>query len=225
MPYYYATNPKEEESIRRAKESPDQTFGSILKQTTGVGRLYGAAEDIAKGLEPDTDLLRQSGEGALGLGQRGASGFDAAAWDLAHEREGIRDRAHGQNLVSTEQLRQGLQQNLSGQRSLAAGAAPQNQALAARTAAMQMGRLGSGFAGQQALAGAQESRDAQALLMQGLMDQRAQELQAALGGYGVASGAGGSISGTPTANQILFKGAAAGADALFKNAGKAAGAA
>jgi hypothetical protein len=62
----------------------------------------------------------------------------------------------GQNSVAQEQLRQGLASNMSAQRSMAASAAPQNQAMAARTAMMNMGRLGAGMSGQASLAGIQE---------------------------------------------------------------------
>lgn len=66
----------------------------------------------------------------------------------------------GQNSVSAEQLRHGMQQGVAAQRSMAASASPQNAAMAARTAAMQMGRLGAGLAGQQAVAGLQERNQA-----------------------------------------------------------------
>jgi len=93
----------------------------------------------------------------------------------------LRQLSQGQNSVSAEQLRQGLQQNLASQQSMAASASPQNAAMAARTAAMQMGRLGYGMSGQQAIAGLQERNQAMqnyASLLQGM---RGQDVNAALG--------------------------------------------
>lgn len=131
--------------------------------------------------------------------------------------------AQGMDSISAEQLRQGLEQNIAGQRSMAAGAAPQNAAMAARTAAINAGRMGAGMSGQAAMAGLQERRDAlgaqmgamqgqgqmQGLMQQGLMGQRGQNLQAGLGGMqGAMQGYGsreanrtaryGSVAGTPT---------------------------
>jgi hypothetical protein len=108
--------------------------------------------------------------GYMGLGQRGAGALDM-----------LQGQAMGQNSISAEQLRQGLQQQQAAQMSMAAGASPRNAAGAARTAAIQMGRAGAGLAGQQALAGLQERAQAQQAygnLIQGL---RGQDLQAALG--------------------------------------------
>lgn len=120
----------------------------------------------------------QSQRGYQQLGQRAGGALDY-----------LQGQAQGQNSVSAEQLRQGLQQNIAAQQSMAAGASPQNAAMAARTAAIQAGRLGAGLAGQQAIAGLQERNQAQqqyAGLLQGL---RGQDLQATLGSRGQAMGA------------------------------------
>ncbi len=66
----------------------------------------------------------------------------------------------GQDSLSAEQLRQGLQQNRNAQMSAAASARPQSAAMAHRNAAIQMGRLGAGLAGQQSLAGIAERQGA-----------------------------------------------------------------
>jgi hypothetical protein len=105
------------------------------------------------------------------LGMRGA--MDA-------QRAQLGDIASGKDSLSGEQLRQGLQQNLSTQRSMAASAAPRDAAMAARTAAIQGGRMGYGMSGQAALAGIQERASARDQLTRMLMEQRQQELQAAL---------------------------------------------
>lgn len=107
--------------------------------------------------------------------------------DITAESQGTRDYLgrlmRGEDSVSAEQLRQGLQQNLAAQRSFAAGAAPRNAGMAARTAAMNMGRMGSGLAGQQALAGIAE-RNAAANALGGMQTAfRGQDVNAALQGY------------------------------------------
>lgn len=100
---------------------------------------------------------------------------------------GLRAQAAGRNSVSAEQLRQGLSQNLSNQQSMAAGAAPNNAAMASRNAAMNMGRAGYGLAGQQAVAGLQERNQAQQALGQLQLGQSGQNLQGTLGGYGAVN--------------------------------------
>lgn len=98
----------------------------------------------------------------------------------------LRDLANGKNSVSAEQLRQGLQQNLATQRSMAAGANPQNAAMAARNAAMNMNRSAYGMTGQQAVAGLQERNQATQNLAQLLGTMRGQDVNAALGSRGNA---------------------------------------
>jgi hypothetical protein len=124
--------------------------------------------------------------------------------------------ASGQESIAREQLRQGLQQNVAAQRSLAAGAAPQNAAMAARTAAMNMGRQGMGMSGQAAMAGIQERRAANEALTQLLMQQRQQELQSALGNRQIGLGA--YTGTTPEASNLEKWGpaAAGGAGMLAK---------
>lgn len=106
-------------------------------------------------------------------GNLGAEG-DAA-------RQMLRDQATGKTSISGEMLRQGLQQQLSQQQSMAAGAGPQNAAMAARTAANNMGRASYGMSGQAALAGMQEKMAAQKALADAILAQRQQEQNVALG--------------------------------------------
>lgn len=125
-------------------------------------QLYGLADEAGA-------FANRSQRGYANYGRQGQSAL-----------AGLQATALGQNSISGEQLRQGVQQLQAQQQSIAAGASPQNAAMAARTAAIQSGRLGMGLAGQQALAGLQERQQAQqayASLLQGL---RAQDLQAAL---------------------------------------------
>lgn len=125
-------------------------------------QLYGLADEAGA-------FANRSQRGYAAYGRQGQSAL-----------AGLQATANGQNSIAAEQLRQGVQQLQAQQQSIAAGASPQNAAMAARTAAIQSARLGSGLAGQQALAGLQERQQAQqayASLLQGL---RAQDLQAAL---------------------------------------------
>lgn len=101
--------------------------------------------------------------------------------EASAERDYLRKLASGQESVSAEQLRQGVQQNVAAQRSMAQGGAPQNAAMAARSAAINAGRIGSGMAGQQALAGLQERQNAHKSLADMILGQRQQSLQGALG--------------------------------------------
>ena len=105
----------------------------------------------------------------------------------------LKSQMLGDYSVSAEQLRQGLQQNVAAQQAMAAGAAPRNQAMAARTAMLQSGRLGAGLAGQQATAGLQERQQA------------AQQYQALLNAMMASSGA---TYGTATGNAIRAYGGA-----------------
>lgn len=106
----------------------------------------------------------------------------------------LQGQAQGQSSISAEQLRQGLGQLYAQQSSMAAGAAPRNAAMAARTASIQSARLGQGMAGQQAFAGMQERQQAMAAYANLLQGLRGQDLNATLGsrqnamtGYGAAN--------------------------------------
>jgi len=105
--------------------------------------------------------------------------------------------ANGQNSVSAAQLQQGLQQSQAQQMSMAAGAAPQNQAMAARTAMNNAGGQASGMMGQQSMAGLQERQGALNALAQMQMQQSGQNMQGALGAYQGQNQAYGSTLQTP----------------------------
>jgi hypothetical protein len=135
-------------------------------------------------------FARQGQRGYTALGARGTGALD----DLQRQ-------ARGENSVSAEQLRQGLGQMLGQQRSMAASASPQNAAMAARTASIQSGRIGSGMAGQQALAGLAERNQAQQQYGQLLQGLRGQELQASLGSrQNAMQGYGAGNAGAPEKN-------------------------
>ncbi|HVZ33346.1 MAG TPA: tail fiber domain-containing protein [Polyangiaceae bacterium] len=123
--------------------------------------------------------LNQQGQASSDFAGQGEGAFGAMRGDVASTMQALKDQAAGRNSVSAEQLRQALQQNVAAQASMAASANPANSAMAARTAMIQGGRLGSGLAGQQAVAGLQERQQAEQALAAFIAQQRALELQAA----------------------------------------------
>lgn len=131
------------------------------------------------------------------LGNLGMQNYGASTAQMGQTTDYLGGLMRGQNSVAAEQLRQGLGQQLAAQRSMAASASPQNAAMAARTAAMQMGRLGAGMSGQAALAGLQERNQAAGQLGQLQLGMRGQDVNAALGGYGGATQAYGAMLAGP----------------------------
>lgn len=122
----------------------------------------------------------------------------------------LRNQASGQNSVSAEQLRQALQQNQAQQMSMAQGGNPQDATSRARTAAIQSARLGSGLAGQQAVAGLQERNQAVSQAGQLVQGLRGQDLQGSLGGRQAAiTGYGGGGPAQPEKSDIERYGPAA----------------
>lgn len=120
--------------------------------------------------------------GAGNFAGQGEADFGQMTAETAARRRYLENVASGQHSISAEQLRQGLQQNMAQQRSMAAGASPGNAPMAARQAAMNMGRASSGMAGQAVTAGLQERRDAEAALARMLLEQRGQDANVGLGG-------------------------------------------
>lgn len=167
--------------------------------------------------DPGAEAERQRKDLLYGQAQRagqfagvGERGYAQLGREAAAQRDYLRQTAAGQNSLSAEQLRQGLQQTQAAQLSMAAGAAPQDAAGAARTAAIQMGRLGSGMAGQQAIAGIQERAAAQRELGGMIMQQRGQDASVALGSRQSAmAGYGASNAGAPEKSFIEKYGPAA----------------
>lgn len=115
----------------------------------------------------------------------------------------LRGIGQGQNSVAMQQLGQGLQQNVAAQRSMAASAAPQNSAMAARIAAQNAAKLGYGLSGQAAVAGLQERNQAMQnygqlgqALGQLQLGQRGQDVNVALGSrQNALTGYGGILNG------------------------------
>lgn len=148
-------------------------------------KVGGAASDSQSTLQQRADLNAQ-GAAAGNFANQGQAQFGALGQESAGLREMLRRRAAGQDSMSSEQLRQGLQQQYGQQRSMAAGASPNNASIAALNAANNMQRASTGMAGQAAMAGIAERQAAERGLAEVLMQQRQQELQAALGSRGTA---------------------------------------
>jgi hypothetical protein len=165
--------------------------GNGFKTPFGNWRPGNPTADSASKVAQREALFGQ-GQAAGNFAGVGEAGYGAMSAEAAQQREMLRRQALGQDSLSAEQLRQGLQQNMSAQRSMAASASPSNGPMAALHAAQNMGRQGAGMSGQAALAGIQERAAAQQNLGQSISAQRGQDLQAALGSRQTAvSGFGG----------------------------------
>lgn len=174
------------------------TGGSFGLDPRTVGAAAAAYQPTENEEQRRKRLLQEQAAAAGGFAGVGEQGYQQLGQDARARMDYLRQIASGQQSIAGEQLRQGVQRLQAGQRSFAASAAPQNQVMAARTAAIQSARLGSGLAGQQAMAGLQERRDAEAALAQLTAQLRGQDLQAALGSRQTAvSGYGAQQQGAP----------------------------
>jgi hypothetical protein len=169
-------------------------------------------DESASTVEKRKDL-NQQGEAAGHFANFGQDSYGAMTTEASGVRDALRRRAMGQDSLSAEQLRQGLGQQLSMQRSMAASASPQNAPMAARTAAMQMGRASSGMAGNAAMAGIQERSQAEKALADMILQQRQQDANVALGSRQNATGAYGGVTPEGTTLQKLTPFIQAGAGA------------
>lgn len=211
------------------------TFGGMVSGAGGLNRLN-KAEELYGGVDPQGNYQRAA-FGAERFGLAGARGYEQRGQEAAAQRagmQGLSDQygriAGGQQSVSAEQLRQGLMQNQGAQMSMAAGASPSNQAMAARTAAMTTSRLGAGLAGQQAVAGLQERQQAmgqqaqlQAMIQQGILGQRGQDVQASLGGQQNSLAGYGGIEDNRTRRYMAAAGAPTPGEQMLGAAGGVAG--
>lgn len=196
-------------------------WGSVGNLINPSGDLWSAAQYLTgTGAYDPTTAARaanqQVASGALGLGNQAAGYYGQGQAGLNSSIAALQAQAQGQNSVSAMQLQQGLQQNLAAQQAMAASAAPQNAAAAARTAAIQSGQLGAGLAGQQALAGLQERNQAQQQLGQLQLGQFQTNASAATGGYNAAINANNASIQNPqkTTGQALLGGLGGGSQAL-----------
>lgn len=155
----------------------------------GIGQtLFGSAPGGIKNLLGESDdekrrkeLLRQQAKLSGGFADQSQYNTAMLGNEANSARQNLQKMASGELSYSREALRQGLQQQQAAQRSMAAGASPMAGPMAARNAAMNMGRAGYGMSGQAALAGIQEQQGASKMLQDAILQQRQQDMQAALG--------------------------------------------
>lgn len=140
------------------------------------------------------DNLAETGNQASILADRSQENVAALGAEAQAQRQYLKDLSMGRNSVSAEQLRQGLMQQQAQFQSMAAGGAPGSGAMAARNAMMGMGRAGTAFAGNQAMAGLAERNAAQQAWAQAILQARQQDLQAALGARNAATAAYGGFT-------------------------------
>lgn len=164
------------------------TYGQLLSQQTGLASPVSVSDGTRQA------LLAQQGGLAGQFADQAQRGYAAYGQQGQSALDGLRAQMQGQNSVSAEQLRQGLQQQLAQQRSFAAGGPPGSAAGRARTAAIQMGRASTAAAGQQAMAGIAERNQVTNQYGQLIGQLRGQDLSAAtqsrqnaLGGYGAGN--------------------------------------
>lgn len=150
-------------------------------------------DESASTIKKRNDLDYQ-GQEASGFANEGQDAYTGLRAEQNAARQQLADQASGKISLSAEQLRQGLGQQVAQQRSLAAGAAPGNAAMAARQAAMNTARLGYGLSGAAATAGIQERMDASRAYNDAIARQRAMELQQALGSRQNATSAYGGVT-------------------------------
>lgn len=163
-------------------------------------------------------LLNQA-TAASNFANQGQAGYGALGSQLGDQADYLRRTARGENSVSAEQLRQGLGRVISGQQSMAASAAPRDAAMAGLVASRNAANAGSAMAGQQALAGIQERDAAQQALGRLLLEQRAQDMNVALGSRNAATGAYGQVQ--PGQSWLdRFGGAVMGAGQLYAMGGR-----
>lgn len=182
--------------------------GRPILTDTGLPAPYGVDDGTRQAL-----LAQQGGRAGM-FADQAQQGYNAYGQQGQSALDALRAQAQGQNSVSAEQLRQALGQQLSQQRSFAAGASPRNAASAARTAAIQMGRASTALAGNQAVAGLQERNQATNQYGQLLGTMRGQDLNAALQSrQNALSGYGAGNTGPPQPSWIQQYGPAVAAGA------------
>lgn len=182
--------------------NPTTWPGAVKRQ---LGRDFGPiGGELSEEEKRRKQLLEEQAAAAGGFADYGEGGFKSLGTAADDVRMMLQQHATGAQSFSGEQLRQGLGQQLSQQRSFAAG---MGSPMAARTAANNMGRASYGMSGQAALAGIAERQAFAKALADATLQQRQQELQAALGsrqnaltGYG----AGNPFTPTPSLSDKLL---------------------
>jgi hypothetical protein len=190
-----------EEKAAWQAANPGVSFGSAWQMSgdnSGWKTPFGKIDPKDPTKDPTADAkraaLNQTGEASNAFAGVGEQGYGAMSEEAKRARDDLAKYASGQHSLSREMLRQGMQSNMSQQRSMAASASPQNAPMAALHAMQNTGRMGTAFAGQSALAGIQERQAAQNALANMIMQQRQQDAQVALGARQTAVGAYGGVT-------------------------------
>ena len=164
---------------------------------------WGGIKDVVGGLTGGVFDARTEGQyGGVNRDNFMLPGFDSRNNWFGAQME-------GKNSLSRLQLQQANDAALAQQRSMAASAAPGNQALAQLSAMQNQGRLSQGLAQQQAMAGIAE-RDAAA---RGALANAAQQQQGGIAYEGNRTARAGAALGTPTQGENLLGAAIGGAKA------------
>jgi len=145
----------------------------------GMGSIFGVGSGDPS--NPYRNALSANAQQQAGFGQQMQGQYMQNQAGMQNTQGMLNGLANGQNSVSAMQLQQGLQQGQAQQMSMAAGATPQNQAMAARNAMLNSGQMASGMMGQQAMAGLQERQGALNTLAGMQTAQAGQNMQGALG--------------------------------------------
>lgn len=203
------------------------TVGGYNAVKYGINKLTDSPGDAQEAARKK--LLEEQAAAAGNFADYGEGGVQSLGGQMDTARQQFLDQATGKLSYSKEALRQGLMQNQAAQRSMAASASVRNGPMAALAGAQNAARLGSGMAGQSALAGIAEQQGAAKLYADATAQQRQQDLQAALQSRANAtSGYGAGNAGVPEKSfaekygPTLISGAAAFSDRrLKKNVAKA----
>lgn len=150
---------------------------SRFKKDTQPGGLFGPSKDQAE----IRALQKEQATAANQFAGRGEAGYGGMTAEMQAQRDYLGRLARGEESLSREQLRQGLDQNRAAQQSFVASAAPRDAGMAAITGANNMGRLGYGMSGQAAMAGIAERQAANQALANMNLAQRGQDMGVALG--------------------------------------------
>jgi hypothetical protein len=183
----------------------------------GSSSLGGPARTSQYGEVDPGGLLAGMSGAAGGAASQGDAGYGRMTGELQGDRQYLQGLRSGKNSLAAEQLRQGLEQQQGQLAGMAAGARPGQQAGAARTAMIQMGRAGSAMAGNAQMARIAE-QNAAAQTLAGLnLQQRGQDISYSTGqrglgiqGYGTLENSRaqryGADLGTPSKPEVLLGG-------------------
>jgi hypothetical protein len=192
----------------------------IRAQPGGAAGFFGVGSGDPS--NPYRNALQANAQALGGFGGQWGNAYNANQAGINNTLGQFQNLANGQDSVSMEQARQNMAQAQAQQMSMAAGASPQNAAMAQRQAMMNSGNLAAGISGQQVLAGLQERQAALNAMAQLQAQQAQMNMTGALGAYGSANQAYGQNMGTPQQSwwKNVFAPLAAGA---AQGAGKSIG--